>query len=669
MRPISFRPWMVPLALLGLAGLGFGIFIPWYGLYGDDWIYLWAYHLMGAGFYSKFVAMDRPFSAWIYTLITPLLSESVWAYHLLLTLLCFLDAVLVWWLLRLIWPKNGNQAVWVAVLFLLYPGFNQQPLPLEFVLHFSVLALLLLSLVMMVKSILMPGRFWLFTGISLISAMGVFSLEYFAGLELLRPILLWMVLAKVEPLSRKLKLLTVRWLPYLAVLAGFLIWRVFVFKFQFYQPNLVIGMTRDPATALPQLALRILGDLKTVTLDAWRQTLSLPAKIDWLYGIILLVGLLATMAFLYWLPQNEENYSGAARKVRQEWPFSACILGIFSLLIAGGPFWLTNVPVELSFPWDRSTLAFMFGASLLVAGLVGLIIQPRFQAAAIAGLVMLGLGLRYQNATYYAGEWQRTRQMFWQLVWRAPALAPGTILVSDQIPLFRSSDNDMKAILNWMYAPDLSTRQVPYMFFDLSVRKWGKDGFPKLAEGQDVSHNYRAINFDGNSSNMMTVFFNPPECLRVLSKGDALPAGLPESLSAMLGLSKISQIVNNEGASTARPDKILGPEPAHDWCYLFEKADLARQAGDWQQITALADQASSQGLKPAEQSEYIPFIEAYARTGKWDKARQLSQVVMTKPQLNSTLCSTWLRINRIKNMPTADQQTINAIRQEIGCLN
>ncbi len=96
----------VPLALFVVVVLGYGIYIPWFGLYGDDWIYLWAYHLQGPLFFIDFVAIDRPFSAWIYILTSALFGENVWAYHALLMLLRWLSAVLLWWVFRLVWPEQ-----------------------------------------------------------------------------------------------------------------------------------------------------------------------------------------------------------------------------------------------------------------------------------------------------------------------------------------------------------------------------------------------------------------------------------------------------------------------------------------------------------------------------------------------------------------------------------
>ncbi|MCD4672489.1 MAG: hypothetical protein K8R77_07495, partial [Anaerolineaceae bacterium] len=82
-RRFHFSERSLPLAFLGAVLLSFGIFIPLWGLYGDDWIYMWNYHQFGAGGFIDFVAVDRPFSAWIYMLSTPLFGETIWLYHLL----------------------------------------------------------------------------------------------------------------------------------------------------------------------------------------------------------------------------------------------------------------------------------------------------------------------------------------------------------------------------------------------------------------------------------------------------------------------------------------------------------------------------------------------------------------------------------------------------------
>jgi hypothetical protein len=68
------------------------------------------------------------------------------------------------------------------------------------------------------------------------------------------------------------------------------------------------------------------------------------------------------------------------------------------------------------------------------------------------------------------------------------------------------------------------------------------------------------------------------------------------------------------------PAEIFGEEPAHTWCYYFQKADLARQQGDWQGVISLYQAAFEQGYKIENGSESLPLVIAYLHTGQWSQA-------------------------------------------------
>jgi hypothetical protein len=90
---------------------------------------------------------------------------------------------------------------------------------------------------------------------------------------------------------------------------------------------------------------------------------------------------------------------------------------------------------------------------------------------------------------------------------------------------------------------------------------------------------------------------------------------------------------------------MLGTEPARSWCYFYEKAELARQRGDWAEVAQLGGQAFKQGLAPEEAYEWLPFIEADARTGSLEQAEKLSlKVAKENPVLVAGLCELWSRV-------------------------
>ncbi|HEX9018247.1 MAG TPA: hypothetical protein VF806_03625 [Anaerolineaceae bacterium] len=640
LRLASPKGWETPLILFGVVLLSYGVWIPWMGLFGDDLSYMYYYHLLGA-WGPGYFASDRPISGLFYAASMALLGEHVFAYQVLLLVLRWLSAVLLWWLLGLVWPEHKTGAAVAALLFAVYPGFRQNAIALEFILHFFVLDLTLLSLGATLLSVRQPGRFWIFAALSMLGAAGAFMLEYFVGLEILRPIFLWVVTRRAG-LNGKVqwRRIIMAWLPALVVMLAFLYWRVFVFAFPTYKPVLLQNLRAHPLSGLIALFSVMAHDLWTASGAAWLQTVYLPATTR---SALVYLGLaLACAVLVGWLFWRRGAVEGA-RPHRPAWGAELLAIGLLAMLAGGVIFWITGIPVTLDFPWDRSTLALMPGASLMLAGLLDLLFAPRYQVILVAALVILAVGLHFKNAQEYHAEWQKLQDFYWQLTWRAPQLAPGTLALFDVIPLNRYSDNDMTALLNWTYAPTSHDRQIAYKFFDLTIRLDSPNsGLPGLAKGLPVEHNQRGLLFTTTTSSTLAMTYQPPSCLRVLDPAqDVLLPVLPERIQRVLPMTNLAQV---QVSGAARPPVPLGPEPTHGWCYFFQKADLARQQADWRKVAEFGDQASQAGLHPADVSELLPFIEGYARASRFDQAHVLSQAVSQQVNLKPALCGVWKRV-------------------------
>jgi hypothetical protein len=114
-------------------------------------------------------------------------------------------------------------------------------------------------------------------------------------------------------------------------------------------------------------------------------------------------------------------------------------------------------------------------------------------------------------------------------------------------------------------------------------------------------------------------------------------------------------------ASKSALASVFGPEPAHDWCYHYAKAELARQLADWDEISRLDAQAAQLGLTPADPLEWIPFIEAGAWRGEFDLAvLRTHQVVAERPFLRKALCAAWNRAGQQQPLPVG-------LLDEFGC--
>jgi len=370
------------------------------------------------------------------------------------------------------------------------------------------------------------------------------------------------------------------------------------------------------------------------------------------------------------LLRTNSDVNPTSLEVRQtkRWANQAIFLGLLALFLCGWPFWITDLPIRLKFPWDRFTLAMMPGASLLFVGLLERIIKRQIVNVVILGIVVgLAVGAQFQIANQFRVDWDAQKAFFWQLVWRAPQIKPGTTLLTTDIPLKYFSDNSLTAPLNWIYAPNSTSRQMPYLLYDIKVRLGsGLDG---LEKGLAINQPYRATDFSGTTSQAIVMVASPKSCLKLLDP--VLDIGYPLKqplISQALPLSDLENIVSHPDRPALPPANIFGPEPTHDWCYYYEKAELARQIRDWQQVSNLGELVLQGAIKPIDPAELLPFIEGFAHTGKWEDASQLSlQAYKLSSRLQSILCSTWSRIEQTSTLDIRGKPVIDAIKRSLEC--
>jgi hypothetical protein len=122
------------------------------------------------------------------------------------------------------------------------------------------------------------------------------------------------------------------------------------------------------------------------------------------------------------------------------------------------------------------------------------------------------------------------------------------------------------------------------------------------------------------------------------------------------------QIENDPPTPVTPPADIFGSEPPHNWCYYYEKADLASQFKEWDQIVALESAARQAGLGPHYGTEFIPFIEGLANQAQWQKAYQYTQDALhLDGDYFVHLCSVWQRIkNETPASAEKDTSLLNA---------
>lgn len=660
----------LPIAVLVVGGLAYAIHIPWMGFYWDDWPWVWFSHVMGPEGMLKIDIEHRPLSGLVLTLGSVLSGENPLGWQLYNWVFRVAGCLVLVWMLRVIWPRNPKQVSWIAILFLVYPGFTQQFVAVNSSRHLFPLVTFFLSLGLMVKANKSQKRYgWLTGGALFFSLFTMLTTEYYYGLELIRPLLLWLVNRYPgKRLGERLRKVIQAWLPFLLLLLGVFTWRFAISQNVNYQ--ITFFQSADPASGqgLCERVWAYFHDVAAAGFVAWEKLVQFPDSAT--FGVRsrsyywILTVLVAVASALYFLIQSREQTT-------KSWGIEAMILGAGMLFVGPLPSWLAGLDLKLSFPFDRLTLPLMLGSCLFLVGILDTVVRwVQVKAVLIALLVGFSTGCHFQNALAFRWDWQHQTGFIQQLVWRIPGLELGTAVIANELPTTFSTDNSLTAPLNWTFAPDFKGGDLPYYLFYSGLRFSAEDF--ELDTTLLTRDDYRFFPFEGDSGEVLVVFNSPPACLRVLSFDlhQDYP-NLPEDIRAVLPYADFSQINPTVETSPTLSPPFAGQVQEGSWCYYFESADLARQREDWELLTGFAEKAFQVGFpdSPAKHvAEYDVFIEGFAHTGHWDKSRELTlDAFSIDKDIAPFLCSTWSRSMADTEPSPERMDAYGAISKKLDC--
>jgi hypothetical protein len=680
--PFVRHPLAAPFALSVLGILAYGAHFGYLGVYWDDWPKLWVAQASGAEA-LRWLFLSRPLSGSFLSTALGLLGQNIGAWLWLALVLRIGVALVVMALFKRLWPGRSGLAFGVAALLVAWPGFRQQLIPISYVPHLLALLLMGVSMLFTVRSLAADeraGRFR-FHAIAL-SLICLFTTEYFYGLELLRPLVIWLALAEGD---RDWKRVARRWAPYGLALAAVFVWRALNAERGGYDIQLLVAA---PLQALQDVGLALWGP--------WAQAVQALAGMQGrvlLYALAL-GGAAAGVVFVV-------AWRRGAERMQPRASFALIGIGLLTMLLGDIPARVADLQVGLAFPADRLTLPLMLGASLALAGLAGLFHPRALRAGLLAAFVGLAVAFHFGNALEFRDDAEAQAAVFQQLAWRAPGLAGGTTVLTQTLPTQFATDNSLTAVLNWVYAPEFgppavayrleqreaATVELPYLLRYLDLRAGWQ--LPPAGSGADFEvPNYSNLRFSGNATDTLLVYYQAPYCLQVLHA--EYSAGHPHLLGAEFYAQHpdlLDEVFNPEfpqfaeetiewlpyaGWAAIEPGAVTPELPpametgsaAEDWCYYFEQADLARQSGDWAAAAALGDQALELGLDARHASEWVPFIEAYAHIGNWGQAQALTErALQTDGAMQAMLCATWARVGASAD-PAAE---IDAALDYLGC--
>ncbi len=614
------------------------------GFYRDDWYQLWALDTFGPSSIIALFSIDRPAMGYLYAGTSALLGLRPLPWHLYALGLRLAGALAFLGLVRSLWPRQTQPALAATLLYLVYPGFLHQPNADTFSNHLYTYSVATFSLWLTALSQQAPsprGRRIATLG-AVITAIAYFPIyEYMIGLEVLRAGILWVHQRRqghTRP-RRAAGQLLAAWAPYAFIIALFLFWRVALFTSQRGATNvqaLAQSYTTNPRHALARLLLETPKDVFEAVLGGWivptydslvsadyRDTLTAAA-----WGVLAAAAAAAVTARMRTRGADSAADAGGDRFARE-----ALLLGALGTL---GPV-LVVVAAGRDIRWDsgfdRYTLQCTAGIALLTVGFLWGCIRHPVRSWIPVFLVGVSVLTHALNTVEWRTFWLHQQRFWWQMVWRAPQIRQGTVLVIE-VPggVFRE-DYEIWGPANLIY-----DRGNPQPGVAAEILNMGT--VSQIQFGERSVRGMRVlitIEKDFNRT-LVASMPSPASCLHLLDgTSPEVPTGASPLTRLIAPYSRIDQVLTH-AVPASPPPEIFGPEPEHTWCFYYERADLARQRGDWEDAARLGREAQQAGLAPSDRTEWMPFLMAYIMTGDERSAAEVAQRIRGEERVRHALC-------------------------------
>jgi hypothetical protein len=653
------QAWFYPIVLLFVGLAGYGIIFTRPGFYWDDWESVYLYYVHPALSVSLRYFGARPYAVIPHLLLFPFFKMTPIVWQWVALILRWLGVLFIYYTLTAIWPKRVWQNKWIGALLFVFPGYLSQPVSVTFSRQLMTFLFFACSLLLTVLAIKNRKFFWLCMSLSVVlGVLQIFMMEYYVLLELIRPILIWFTLrTQQETKKSALSKTFLYWLPFVIGLGVYFWWRLIyiptIIKADPNSPQLIGTILSSPISGLKTLIKMVFQDSWNLMVSIWAGTLAFD-KLNFLSSklseVAWLVGIVSAVLFGLVIRSSQQD-----EKAAEDRPLlQMLVLGGIAFLGGAIPIWVTGRYIVASKWSDRFTLGPMLGVViLLIYGLDWLLRTRNQKQWFFAILLAASISLQVINTNNYRKDWSIQQGLYWQLAWRIPNLKPGTAIIGSGTFTDKSSFQDGKYIVNLLFTNQISGK-LQYMYFDI----WH---LPAARYKPNLPLTFG--NFKGNTSQAIGMYFNinnPKECVRILDpvyKGDP---SFNEGIRNIIPISNVDTI-EVEGAPNVPDPAIFGAEIAHTWCYFFEKADLARQRKDWKTILSLGAEAEAKDFNPISGGEYLPFIEAFAHTGQWSKANDLSLAALKiTPDLKPVLCNNWGRFQQISGGQNRDTYLVKA---------
>ena len=647
---------LFPILLLLVMVCAYATQIPQLGFYLDDWVSVASFDQGGEeGLLAFGINDSRPFAAWVTAQFFKVLGTSVIHWQLITLFWRFAAAFAGWRLLRNVWPEHQKAAGFISLLFGVFPFFRHQPMCIAYFMILMQYFTVILSFYFTVKALRSDDKkikILFFVLSYLTSLFHLACLEYYLSLEGTRLFLIFFVIRKRDRLSFRetVKKTIPVYIPYALILVFILLYR-FIYIPSLSEDVREISMFSEykGINIILHLGSLFVQYLSESLMGIWYrsldpQTLDLSMRHTQLGAAL---GLAAGILTLFVLRKNGEKADKGFRiqdsgfrkdgfhdesinqnsecKIETEKGgtlYEMLLFGFIAMVLGYLPGMMINAsPSAASIYNDRYLIPSFWGIAIFTVSWISILFRSAAAADVLfSSMICLSVFFQVQNAYAYRYSWKYQQKFQWQMKWRIPDIVENTAVISDGVVSLFMGDWADSSMLFEMYGKKQGLMPTPYWYFN----RGDDDYFAGLTTGESLYIKSKMYEFEAEPTDVIVI--TKPEygkCAWLLGEEDRYNPYLEEGMHDFIRYQNRSRI--RLESDRVLPAPVFGTDFDHDWCYYFEKADLALDKEDYAEALRLYDEASANGYHAGNALEMRPFIKAAAFSGDWEKALEWSE--------------------------------------------
>lgn len=629
------------VVLVIVAALAYLPLINQIGYSHDDWYLMYSAGAYGPGSFRDIFSVDRPLRALVMIPAYWVFGTNPLYYGLSAYLFRVMGGLALLWSLHMLWPRQKAMVTMTSFLFVIYPGFLSQPNAIDYQSHIVGLAAALLSVACTLKAILTENRWMKVSFHTLSILLGwlyLGQMEWYIGFEFFRWLSVFLLFSRQSGtlVQKAIQALRSAY-PSLVAPGVFLIWRIFFFQsergatdvnLQFEQVKLY------PIQTIYHWTVQVIQDLFDVLLNAWTIPLSQLLGYVQLWGSLIALAAVVLVLFVFMKQSDHDSQNDS-----QPSNFSVEALWLGLLSAAAGLIPIAMVNREVAFPFfSRYSLVSSVGVSILIVALLSCMKGPILRAAIAAGLLLIAVLTHHANAAKYVEETSMFKMFWWQVSWRAPQLQKGTTLIADYPVGGAEEDYFVWGPASLIYYPEKQNPETIQPGLYAAVLNSNTVSKILTRERQQYDNRKNIVTYPNYRNILVLTQPTSNSCVHVIDGNQPGYSRNEKDSIRVVGIYSEIEHVLTEETQHVPPMVVFGPEPPRGWCYFYEKADLARQRGDWDEVLVLGKEALDKGFAPEDPVEWIPFLQADAVAGDVDHLREMAPVIAVEPYISLQVC-------------------------------